>query len=361
MPGPIPVIETRGSPYEVGRRIGVAARDAIHDMHRQALSEYGERWETLLQESRPFHEKTQIHLPKVMLELQGCATGAEIPFDDLFLLGVEELLYDEVRGSGDPARAPDLNLATERGKGCSDLAAAPPATRDGHIWLAHNNDLGISAADQLFVTRFRVDGEPEILGVTVGGIFISVGMNSAGLGLTGNQLNANDSRIGVPRLYIVRDILAQTDLDRALASALLPERASSYNNIISSGDGRIVNVEGSAGAVALTWSSETGGVVAHTNHYLDPEMLVFEADPENIAMSASRCARALDYARKYHGVIDFEICQRFVRDHVYAPWSVCKHAGQSVTVFSTLIDLTTRQMWLARGNPCVNDFELYSC
>lgn len=359
---PIRVIETHGTPYEVGHQIGVAAREAIHAMHHETLLEYGDRWAPLLDASRAFQSQTQAHLPKVMLELQGCAAGAGISFDDLFLMGVEELLYEEVRGQGDHSLAFSTpgHTATERTKGCSDLAAAPPATRDGHVWLAHNNDLGASAADQLFVTRFRVDNEPEILAVTVGGIFISIGMNNAGLALTGNQLNANDSRVGVPRLFIVRDILAQTDLEHALAAALVPDRASSYNNIISSGDGRIVNAEGSASAVALTWSGETGGTVAHTNHYLDAKMLDFEADKQNLAMSASRCSRAFDYARKYRGEIDFDICQRFVRDHVYAPWSVCKHAGQSVTVFSTVIDLTAQQMWLALGNPCMNEFTLYS-
>lgn len=362
MSKPIQVIETHGTRYEVGHQIGGAARETIQAMRDETLAEYGERWAPLLQASYAFQEQTQKHLPEVMLELQGCADGAGIPFDDLFLMGVEELLYEEVRAqSGFSPNPSDTAPATlERSKGCSDLAAAPPATRDGHVWLAHNNDLGASAADQLFVTRFCVEGEPEILAVTVGGIFISIGVNNAGLALTGNQLNANDSRVGVPRLFIVREILAQSDLERALAAALLPERASSYNNIISSGDGRIVNAEGSASAVALTWSSETGGTVAHTNHYLDEKMLDFESDKQNLAMSASRCARAFDYARKYRGEIDFDICQRFVRDHVYAPWSVCKHAGQSVTVFSTVIDLTARQMWLAQGNPCVNDFTLYA-
>lgn len=359
MSSEIQTIETHGTPFEVGHQIGVAARAALHRMRDETLLEYGDRWPPLLQASRAFQTQTQTHLPRVMLELQGCAAGAGIPFDDLFLMGVEELLYEEVRGRSDDTLTPPY-IATERTKGCSDLAAAPPATRDGHVWLAHNNDLGASAADQLFVTRFRVDGEPEVLAVTVGGIFISIGMNNAGLALTGNQLNANDSRVGVPRLFLVRDILAQTDLEHALSSALLPERASSYNNIISSGDGRIVNAEGSASAVALTWSTESEGTIAHTNHYLDEKMLGFEADKQNVAMSASRCSRAFDYARKYRGEIDFDICHRFVRDHVYAPWSVCKHAGQSVTVFSTIIDLTMQQMWLAHGNPCMNEMRLYS-
>lgn len=353
---PIPVIQARGTAYEVGCQIGAAAREQMRAMHAETLAEYGERWQTLLRQSIPFQDAAQRHLPRVMQEMRGVADGANIPFDDLFLLSVEELLYEEVRGA--EAERQSTGYAPSKNKGCSDLAAAPPATRDGHVWLAHNNDLGPDTLGQLVVTKLQVQGEPEILAVTVGGWFMSIGMNSAGLALTGNQLNANDSRVGIPRLLAVRDILAQSTLEAALQSALHSERASSYNNIISSREEQIVNVEGSATAAALTRSGETGGALAHTNHYLQESMLQFEADLPHLAMSAARCSRAFDYAKKYRGRIDFDICARFVRDHVYAPWSVCKHSGQSVTVFSAVIDLTDGKMWLAPGNPCRNDFVL---
>jgi isopenicillin-N N-acyltransferase-like protein len=369
----IPVIEARGTPFQVGYQIGVAARESMRAMHTETRAEYGDKWQALLRQSIPFVEATQRHLPRVMEELRGVAEGSGIPLDDLFLMSVEELLYEEVRGTTSPPApllvgegnsllpSPVGRRAGDEGhKGCSDLAAAPPATRDGHVWLAHNNDLGPDARAHLFVTKLRVEGEPEILAVTVGGWFISIGMNSAGLALTGNQLSANDSRAGIPRLLLVREILAQTTLEDALAAALHPARASSYNNIIAARDTRIVNVEGSATAAALTWSRDTDGALVHTNHYLDETMRRYEADTAAVAMSASRCARAFDYAQKYRGKLDFEICARFVRDHVYAPWSVCKHAGQSVTVFSALIDLTEEKMWLAAGNPCQNHFELYT-
>lgn len=351
----IPAITARGNAYEVGYQIGAAAREKMRAMYAETRAEYYAQWDALLRQSIPFRDATRQHLPRVFEEMRGVADGAEIPFDDLFLMSVEELLYEEVRGS---ATSP-VTRHLSPNKGCSDLAAAPPATRDGHVWLAHNNDLGPSAREQLTLTRLCVTGEPEILAVTVGGWFISIGMNNAGIALTGNQLNANDSRAGIPRLLMVRDMLAQHTLDAALKSALHPARASSYNNILSSRDGQIVNVEGSATDAALTTAAENNGAIAHTNHYLAEKMLRFEADAPHVAMSATRCARAFDYARKYHGQLDFEICARFVRDHVYAPWSVCKHAGQSVTVFSAIIDLSETKMWLTAGNPCQNEFTPY--
>src|SRR5581483_2679124 len=201
---PIPLIETQGNPYKVGQQIGIAARASLRELHAATRAEYSDGWAHLLKLAAPFLAHTEKHLPKVIEEMHGCAKGAEIPFDDLFLMSVEELLYEEVRGA---------SHIRKKNKGCTDLAAAPPATLDGHVWLAHNNDLHPSTRDHLFVTHFCVQGEPEILAVTVGGLFISIGMNRAGIALTGNQLTANDSRIGVPRLLIVRDLLAQTTLE----------------------------------------------------------------------------------------------------------------------------------------------------
>ena len=349
----IPVVKTRGTHYEVGHQIGLAARDSLRVMHSDTRASYGDHWLQFLEASQPFLVATEKHLPRVVEETRGCADGAEIPFDDLFLMSVEELLYEEVRGGTSPLSP----LLREEGnnQGCSDLAAALPATSDGHVWLAHNNDLKRRAQEHLFVTHFCADGEPEIIAVTVGGLFISIGFNRAGISLTGNQLYANDSRVGVPRLLVVRDILARDTFENALAAALLPERASSYNNLIASSNGQIVSVEGSASDYELIWAE--GGVGFHTNHYLCDKMKRFEAS-DSVPASTARCARARDYAEKYRGEISREVCERFLRDHVYAPWSVCKHSGSGVTVFSALIDLTEQQMWLTRGNPCLSEYEL---
>ncbi|MGE5139890.1 MAG: C45 family autoproteolytic acyltransferase/hydrolase, partial [Rudaea sp.] len=351
----IPVITARGTHFEVGCEIGKAAGTTIREMHAQTRAAYGTRWPKLLRDSLPFLEATEQYFPHVVQELRGASQGADVPFGDLFLMSIEELLYEEVRGED----SIDSQFSgSEQSKGCSDLAAAPPATADGNVWLAHNNDLGPRSRDDLFVTRVQADGEPEIMAVTVGGIFISIGFNSAGLSLTGDQLYANDSRVGVPRLLIVRDILAQTTFEDALTSALHPARASSYNNILASEDGRIANVEGSATDCDVMWAE--GGTVFHTNHYLSDRMKKYEAAGHVVDSSSTRCSRAGYYAAHYHGSIDGEICRRFLQDHVFAPWSVCRHSGESVTVFSAIINLNQRRMWLARGNPCENDYSSYS-
>ena len=62
--------------------------------------------------------------------------------------------------------------------------------------------------------EWRVAGDP--VSFTIGiGPWISVGFNSAGLALTGNELSPSDDRVGIPRLLLVRDILRRRTLDQA--------------------------------------------------------------------------------------------------------------------------------------------------
>lgn len=362
----IPVIHARGSHYEVGYQIGAAACESLRAIHRAAVQASPERWSIWRAYSEGFLAAGETHLPHVVEELRGCAAGCGVPFEDLFLLSVEELLCDEIKnvippGVQEPQTAPKLDARTRgerRVKGCSDLAAAPPATMDGNVWLAHNNDLGRDAEEHVFVTHICVTGEPEILAVTVGGIFISIGFNRAGIALTGNQLSATDSRVGVPRQLIVREILAQEDFEAALSAALLPQRASSYNNLIAARGGELVNVEASATDFELLWAEN--GVTLHTNHYLSPKMQRFEATPEDVPSSDCRCSRARHFAERYQGKISYEVCEIFLRDHVFQPWSVCKHGYDSVTVFSAIINLSEQKMWLAKGNPCASRYMLYA-
>src|SRR5581483_9904745 len=96
---PIPVIETSGTAFEVGHQIGTAARASLTNLRDQTRAEYGARWRSLLDRAAPFYDASLRHLPKVVDELRGCAEGSALPFDELFLMSVEELLYDEVRGA----------------------------------------------------------------------------------------------------------------------------------------------------------------------------------------------------------------------------------------------------------------------
>jgi hypothetical protein len=225
--------------------------------------------------------------------------------------------------------------------------------------VAHNNDLSPEVEPDIVATEWRVPGDPVVFTIGIGP-WISVGFNSAGLALTGNEVSPNDNRIGIPRLLHVRDILRRRTLDEAVEAALSPHRASSYNTILSHRDGGVVNVEGSATDAELIRPGPDG-TLAHTNHYVSARMLPYEGDPEYAAGSAVRYRRALEWLAP--GQITEHVLRRALQDHTGAPHSLCRHpehGAKSKTVFWCLADVTEGTVTYGRGNPCDSHDQRYA-
>jgi hypothetical protein len=326
-PEPLPFVRAAGTHAEVGFEIGRASADAVA---RTAAAVRPDQVEA----ARPYLEVTERELPWLVEELDAVAGAVGADRLAVFAAGIEEL---DDPGDGEGA--------------CSDLVACPPASVDGHLWVAHNNDLSPAVEPDVVATEWRVPGDPVVFTIGIGP-WISVGFNSAGLALTGNEVAPNDNRIGIPRLLHVRDILRRRTLDDAVEAALNPHRASSYNTILSHRDGRVVNVEGSATDAELIRPGDDG-TLAHTNHYVSARMLPYEGDPEYAAGSAVRYRRALEWLAP--GQITQHILRRALQDHTGAPHSLCRHpehGAQSKTVFWCLSDVTEGAITYGRGNPC---------
>jgi isopenicillin-N N-acyltransferase like protein len=326
-PEPLPVVHVAGTHAEVGAQIGRASAAAVQ---RTVASVTPEQVEA----ARPYREVTERELPWLVAELDAVADAAGGHRLAVFAAGIEE-----------------LDGPSEGEGACSDLVARPPASVDGHLWVAHNNDLSPGVEPDIVATEWRVPGDPVVFTIGIGP-WISVGFNSAGLALTGNEVAPNDNRIGIPRLLHVRDILRRRTLDEAVEAALNPHRASSYNTILSHRDGGVVNVEGSATDAELIRPG-ADGTLAHTNHYVSQKMLPYEGDPEYAAGSAVRYRRALEWLAP--GQITEHVLRRALQDHTGAPNSLCRHpehGSQSKTVFWCLSDVTEGTVTFGRGNPC---------
>jgi len=198
--------------------------------------------------------------------------------------------------------------------------------------------------------KVQAGDEPEFLGISSGGIAISAGFNAAGISLTGNQLDNNDIRPGVPRLLAVRAILASRHLSEAMDHCLLPQRASSYNNVLADTNGEVYNMEGSATGCEPIYVEED--ILAHTNHYVSQSMRKFEADRNSIGNSVLRYNRAMRLLRENFGQLTPELFQKLLADHAGYPTSICKHGLETVTVFSIIIQIEKLRAWIGRGRAC---------
>lgn len=333
-PEPIPTIRVTGSHRDVGRQIGSATAEAVR-LRAGSMSAAD------VAAARAYRDVTAEELPWLVSELEGVAEGSAADPLAVFAASIEEL---ESTGSGEGR--------------CTDMVACAPATADGHLWVAHDNDLGPEVEDDLVAIEWHVPGDPVVLTFGIGP-WISVGFNSAGLALTGNELSPNDNRVGIPRLLQVRDMIRRPTVTEAVSAALHPRRASSYDNLLSHRDGTVVNVEGSATDAELI-TPGAAGTLAHTNHYVSERMLHFEQDAESASGSDVRYRRALEWLAP--GDITAARLRAALSDHAGAPDALCRHVGErnsTKTVFWVIADVTAGRLTYGRGNPCDSQEQVY--
>lgn len=330
-PPPIPLIRAHGSHAEAGRRIGAATAAEMRRIVEEAAfdPELVARYRAVTTE----------HLPWIVEELDGAAEGAGLDPLAVFAVSIEELA---------PAVAP---------AGCSDLVVTGARTVDGHLLVAHTNDLYAEDEDEIVAIEWRVPGGP--VAFTLGsGPWISVGWNDAGLSVTGNEVSPNDERVGIPRLLQVRDVLTRRTLAEAIDASLHPARASAYNWVLAHRAGGAANVEASATS-AVVEEPGADGFLAHTNHYAHDDMKQFE----RMGAYDGSCAR-LERARELAVGDGFtmERLRAVLSDHENGDNAICRHGDEPKavkTVFWCVADVTAGEITYGRGNPCDSEAQVY--
>src|SRR3989304_3359601 len=208
-PEPIPVLRVRGTHREVGEQIGLARAPTI----RRADED---------------REVPAAASPWFADELEGAADSAEVDPLALFAAMVEEIWYEP--------------YARQLQGMCTDLVAVPPATADGRVLAAHNNDMSRAFQEGLVAIEWAIAGEPPAF--TLGNdLWLSCGGNDAGIAMAGNDLAPLDEKVGIPRAVQYRSMLRQPTMEMAVGEALRHDRASSYNQVLVASSGEAVHVE----------------------------------------------------------------------------------------------------------------------
>jgi isopenicillin-N N-acyltransferase like protein len=306
----IPTIPAGGTHAEAGRAVGLATAAAIRRRTEQVTQCH-------LDAATAYRAATLEHLPWIVEELDAAADAARVDRLALFAASVEEL-----------ASAP---------RGCTDVVA------DGIV--AHTNDLDAADEDDVVAIEWTVEGEPRLFTIGIGP-WLSVGWNEHGLSVTGNELSPNDERVGIPRLLLMREVVRQRTLDDAIAAALHPARASSYNWMLASPEGA-ANVEGSATDAHV----RRGARLVHANHYDEPAMLRYERQS---SYESSRRRHEQARALLAAGATPAEI----LRDHEAG---ICRHGDPdgTKTVFWCVADVRAGRIEYGRGTPCDSEPQVY--
>jgi isopenicillin-N N-acyltransferase-like protein len=343
-PEPIPTLVVEGSHREAGQQVGSARRDVIRgEVAFDERIPAGRTRAEQLELAARYRELTAAAYPWYLHELEGMAEAADVDPLAAFACMVEEIWY--------------VPYASRLRGRCSDVVAVPPATIDDRILVGHNNDMPRTYQDQLIGIEWHVEDEPAVF--TVGnGMWISAGWNSAGISMTGNELAPLDERVGIPREIQFRSMLRMPTIDMAVGESLRHDRASSYNQVLVSADGSVVDVEGSATDADFVEPDERGHLV-HTNHYACTAMERYEGDLDYRPNSAARFERARALlADRPAGGVDAGVLRSILSDHEGEPNALCRHperygdAGDTATAFWWIADLSGREVTFGPGNPC---------
>jgi isopenicillin-N N-acyltransferase-like protein len=298
-------------------------------------------------QSRKYIPFAQERYPQYVEEMVGIAEGANVNFDDIAVVNAMEAVTMDA-----------LHLTK-----CTSLAVNEQRTTDDNVLIGHNEDwLPEDESDVYLVHATPID-EPPFLAMTYGGLLPNIGFNAAGIAQCCDTVYPIDKRIGIPRVIVSRAVLGSQTLGDAMRCMLVPHRAAGYNHLLVHESGELYNVEVSAKQFAILYGED--GYILHTNFFLDPQMTAIEADSDELIATRVRYYRAL---RLLKGIPKHTVksLQGILRDHINFPNSICNHAEHDLdpldrekTINSMVIDLTSRAMHIAWGNPCTSNYHTY--
>ena len=338
----------------MGQQIGEACKKQVqHSIEngRALLADTYEQleltWEGAQIQARKYIPFAQERYLQYVDEMMGIASGAGVAFEDLAVINAMEAVTSDA-----------LHLTR-----CTSMAVNDERTADGHVLLAHNEDWVPEDEEDVFIVHATPKNEPPFLAMTYGGLLPNIGLNAYGIAQLCDSVYPNDSRIGTPRLVVSRAVLAAKTPEEAIRHMLSAQRAAGYNHLLAHESGELYSVEVSARKFAILYGED--GYIVHTNHYTAPVMVPVESDPEDMVASRVRYYRALRLVKR-ESLHTIKTLQTIQRDHVNFSNSICNHSidatnplDREKTVNAMVIDLTTREIHIAWGNPCENPYHTY--
>lgn len=235
--------------FLMGQKFASEARGALTEMSTK------NDWSDKTKRAERCLKVTQKYFPQYIEELTGYAKGADMDFLNLWTLSLEDEVDKETSDK------------------CTTVV-----TNNGTL-ISHNEDWDEDSENSVCVVLKTV-GQTRMFELfyynTLGANSVSV--NSHGILTALNTLYNSDAKVGVPRNVIAR-FAAETD-NPEQAIRILKEipRGAAYNITQVNASGKIWNIEYTSTRVVATTPQSP---FVHTNHYLAPELVLFEANDDS--------------------------------------------------------------------------------
>ncbi len=360
------LLEVSGSPFEMGRQHGAAFPHEIQELTADRLQLSSNKNWTGKELSRqavlalgeaclPYH---QTYAPELMAELHGMSQATGLSLVELLILNGFTDFIDTVYSTPETTGPGDQALFSM--DDCTAFIVSPSATAEGRGFFGQTWDMHETATPYVILLRGQPANGLRFLTLTIIGCIGMIGMNEAGLAIGINNLVAGDGRPGVTWPFVVRKVLAQTNLDEALACITSAPLAGGHNYLLTDASGRGYNVE----AMSTRYHVEEirAGSRVHTNHCLISQNVEVERArlPRSRASSETRLSQAEELLSR--GQITLADLLALTRDHS-AVNGICVHPEEPFFVEScgaAIMRPATQEFWAVWGRPCENEYERFT-
>lgn len=383
------VLEVAGSPIEMGRQHALAFPTEIKELTEDRLHLSSDKNWTGKELSRqdvlalgqaclPYHE---MYAPELMDELRGMSEVTGLGLTELMILNGFTDFVDTVYSADENAlRAQrgingterissndqilsvpsnSLAFANPAADDCTAFIVSSEATAEGQGFIGQTWDMHETATPYVILLRGKPANGLSFLALTIIGCVGLIGMNEAGIAVGINNLVAGDGRVGVTWPFVVRKVLAQDNLEAALACITQAKLAGGHNYLLADSTGRGYNVEAMASRYHV--QQVNTGALVHTNHCLISQNITVERArlPRSRASSETRLSRAEEILKR--GNLTLDDLLALTRDHS-AVNGICVHPEDPFFVEScgaAIMRPATREFWGVWGRPCENEYERF--
>ena len=343
-PPPVyPLLRATGSHRELGRQHGEQATDKIKSHVAKIAADSGYSHAQLRDRAVAFQSLFEKYSPHLLEEIRGLAEGARI--------SLAEALAVNIR---DP-----LRLAAPQG--CTSFVIGRRGTFRHQTLAGKNSDMDPGILSLGYMLHLKPVNKPEVLMWTFGGMIGYHGMNSVGVAEFDNALfgEGPPRRWGMPHYPIKRLMLECDHVDQIVRLYKTIPVAFNTNYVVCDRHDNILDIEATtAGPEVLM--DRGAGYLSHTNHFLSPVSPCCENFPADWKDSFPRLARINSLIQAKLGSLAVDDFKQVLSDHAGYPTSICRHAGNSLTVSSLIAEPAERKMHVTFGNPCEARYATYS-
>jgi predicted choloylglycine hydrolase len=249
-------LKVNGTHAEIGISIGRHFSEEIRRglKENKALQNKFLPFHRSLEGQQIFSELFVLHkklYPHYISELGGIADGANVSFEQLFIIN----LRGEYR----------VYTGGKVNRGCSTVSLKT----DRHTVIGHNEDGLPIYKDSSYVVEVDTQDHPSFTAFSYPGFLCgnAFGFNNEGICFCINDVSPANVRIGIGRHFLARSLFEARSIDDAVKRITPDDRASGFNFTIGSvKENRIVNVEVTPDQFIV---KEINGIDYRANHYLD--------------------------------------------------------------------------------------------